>query len=107
MDADEREIYNYLSGFGEEWVNAKEICRRAGGKKRYNDDNNWARPVLRRMKDRSILEGDLMGRFRIRPSNEHEEESISPDIQDILKEDGDEAGAEKPDTISDDTIEQP
>ena len=58
MDADEREIYEYLQGYGEEWVNAKEVCRRAGGKRKFNEDNNWAWPVLQRMKDRQIIEGD-------------------------------------------------
>src|ERR1700727_1203312 len=40
MDADEREVYDFLGTFGESWVNAKEICRRASTKKRFNEDNN-------------------------------------------------------------------
>lgn len=70
MDADEREIFNFLKTFGEEWVAAKEICRRAGGKKRFSQDNDWAKPILQRMKERNLLEGDELGRFRIKPKKE-------------------------------------
>ena len=68
MDADEQEIFNYLENAGEQWVHAKEVCRRAAGKRRYNDDNNWAKPVLLRMKEKRIVEGDLFGRFRLPPA---------------------------------------
>jgi hypothetical protein len=88
MDADEREIFAFLKPFGTEWVAAKEICRRAGGKKRYNEDNSWAMQVLQRMKERDILEGDELGRYRIRPARKGKGRWVSPDIEKILKEKG-------------------
>ena len=98
MDADEREIFDFLNSFGEQWVNAKEICRRAGGKKRYNEDNHWARPILQRMKERRILEGDELGRYRIRPLPRHGKGRwISPDIEKILRESGVKVDAERAD----------
>jgi len=104
MEADEREIFDYLVTFGEQWVNAKEICRRAGGKKRFNEDNNWAKPVLQRMKDRRVLEGDELGRFRIRPvPKEHKGRWVSPDIEKILRESGVKADAERADALRDDS----
>jgi len=90
MDSDEREIFDYLKTWGEEWVNAKEICRRASTKRRYSEDNNWAKPILQRMKERNLLEGDALGRYRIKPSPKkgHRGRWVSPDIEKILKEGG-------------------
>jgi hypothetical protein len=94
MDADEREVFNFLQAYGEEWVNAKEVCRRAGGKRRFNEDNHWARPILQRMKERQILEGDELGRFRIKPLK-RKGRWVSPDIEKILRESGIEVDAER------------
>ena len=89
MDADEREIVDYLSTFGEQWVNSKEICRRAGGKRRFNDDNHWAIPVLQRLKDNQVLEADMRARYRIKPPPKHgHDHAVSPDTQKLLDEGG-------------------
>jgi ribosomal protein L12E/L44/L45/RPP1/RPP2 len=108
MDADEREIFDYLKTFGEEWVNAKEICRRAGGKRRYHEDNNWAKPILHRMKEQHILEGDELGRFRIKPPPKkgHKGRWVSPDIQKILNESGVQVDADRADAATDEHYEQ-
>ena len=108
MDSDEREIYDYLKTFGEEWVNAKEVCRRAAGKKRFNDENNWAKPILHRMKERGILEGDQLGRYRIKPPPKrgHTGRWIAPDIEKILKEGGVEVEGEAVESLPDENLEQ-
>lgn len=108
MDADEREIFDYLKTWGEEWVNAKEICRRAGGKKRYAENNNWAKPILHRMKEQNILEGDELGRYRIKPQPKkgHKGRWIAPDIEKILRESGVQVDAERADTAADESYEQ-
>jgi hypothetical protein len=108
MDADEREIFDYLKTFGEEFVNAKEICRRAGGKKRFNEDNNWAKPILQRMKERQVLEGDELGRYRIKPPPKrgHKGRWVSPDIERILRESGVKVDTERADAVSDESYEQ-
>ena len=67
MDSNEREIYNYLQTWGNEFVSAKEISRRAGTKKRYHDDPDWAKPYLQVMTERGLLERDMVGRFRVKP----------------------------------------
>ena len=97
MDADEREIYDFLKSFGEEWVNAKEICRRAGGKRRFGEDPHWARPALLRLKERNILEMDMSARYRIKPIEKkgHKGRWISPDIEKVLRESGVQADAER------------
>jgi len=97
MDADEREIVDYLSTFGEQWVTGKEVCRRAGGKRRFSEDNHWAIPVLQRLKDQQIVEADMRARYRLKPSTkEGHDHSISPETEAILKEGG--ATAELEDT---------
>jgi hypothetical protein len=105
MDADEREIFKFLDAYGEEWVNAKEVCRRAGGKRRFNEDNHWARPILQRLKERQILEGDEMGRFRIKPVK-RKGRWISPDIEKILRESGIEVDEARADAATDENLEQ-
>jgi hypothetical protein len=90
MDGDEREIYNYLKTRGHEFVSAREVCRRAAGKKRYYDEPDWAKPYLLRMMDRHILENDAMGRYRIKPISKKDKDQrwVAPNIAEILKEGG-------------------
>ncbi len=85
MDADEREIYEYLKTWGKEFVGAKEICRRAGGKRRYHEEPDWAIPHLGIMAERGLLERDSMGRFRVKPkSKSGAGRWVSPEIAKIL-----------------------
>jgi hypothetical protein len=90
MDADEREIYQYLKSWGGEFVAAREIGRRAGGKRRFHEEPEWAKPVLLRMQERGILESNSTGHFRIKPvpKKNKDKQWISPDIAKILKESG-------------------
>ena len=97
MDTDEREIFQFLKSWGADFINATEVCRRAGGKKKFYEDQGWAKPILLRMEERGILQSDSQGRFRIKPlprKNKHTQ-WVSPDIAKILAESGVEAeGAE-------------
>jgi hypothetical protein len=90
MDADERDIFQYLKTWGKEYVGVKEICRRAGSKKRYHADPNWAIPLLVIMTERGELERDAAGRFRVKPKSKtkHGGRWISPEIEEILKSKG-------------------
>jgi hypothetical protein len=95
MDADEREIFQFLKTWGGTFVGATEIARRAGIKKRFYADPNWAKPVLMQMADRGIVEADAHGRYRIKPvtRKDKHEHWVAPDIAKILQENGLEAGA--------------
>jgi hypothetical protein len=108
MDSDERTIFDYLKTWGEEFVSAKEICRRAGGKRRYVEDNNWAAPILQRMKTCNLLEGDAVGRYRIKPAPKkgHKGRWVSPDIEKILRESGVKIDAERADALAGEPHEQ-
>lgn len=89
MDADEKDIYHYLQTWGEQFVHAKEICRRAGGKRRFSAEPDWAREPLVRMTDRGLLEADMQARYRIKPDKHGKDQKwIAPDINKILQEGG-------------------
>jgi hypothetical protein len=95
MDTDEREIFQFLKGWGADFTNPTEISRRAGGKQKFHKDPNWAKPILMRMADRGILESDSQGRYRIKPvaKKKHGTKWVAPDIAKILAESGVESGA--------------
>ena len=96
MDADEREITHYLATWGVNFVNAKEIARRASTKKRFNQSPDWAAPALLRLEDQGIIESDAYGRFRLKANPHGEEEWVAPDVEKLLREDGDGAEDSKP-----------
>jgi len=108
MDSDEREIFHYLQTWGNDFVSAMEICRRASTKKRFHQNPDWAKPILQRMAERGILEGDALGRYRIKPAPKrgHGGRWISPDIEKILKENGVQVESNSEEAAPDDHYEQ-
>ena len=95
MDAEEIEIFHYLKTWGSNFVNAKEICRRAN-KRFFVRDNNWAREPLSRMEDQGIVESDNKGRYRLK-SEEEEEGHVAPlDAEKLLNDDGEEIASVHP-----------
>jgi len=108
MDSDERDIFNYLKTWGEEYVGVKEICRRAATKRRYHEDPEWAKPILLTMAERSILERDILGRYRVKPKAKHNRGGrwISPDLEKILKEKGVEVDSNSTQIDDDEHYEQ-
>jgi hypothetical protein len=87
MNADEREIYYFLKSWKDQFISAREIARRAGGKRRAQYEPEWAKPVLLNMVERGILESDAAGHYRIRPvpPNTKLKRWVSPQIARILK----------------------
>ena len=90
MDGDEREIFHFLKTWGSTFVGAVEIARRAGNRKKFYEDPDWAKQVLLRMADRGILESDSSGRYRIKPVSRKDKNKrlVAPDIAKILQESG-------------------
>lgn len=91
MDAIEREIYYYLKSRRRDFIAVREVGRRAGGKRRFRVDSEWARPVLVAMAERGILESDAEGRYRLKPMPKKATEGkrwASPAIAEILKKSG-------------------
>jgi hypothetical protein len=91
MDAEEREIYFYLKSWKSDSVSEQEISRRAGGRHKFERSHDWAKSVLHRMLERSIVEIDHTGHYRLKPrptSSAGKRRWISPQIAKILKDSG-------------------
>jgi hypothetical protein len=90
MDADEKEICNFLKSWPGQYVGLKEIARRAGGKWRYREDPNWPLPVLTRLIEGGQIESDSNAHYRLRPQGKRAKEKrwMSPHIKRILEKAG-------------------
>jgi hypothetical protein len=90
MDADEREICDFLRSFKRQFVSAKEICKRAGGKWRAREDPHWALPILLRLVDQGLLESDPTGHYRLKPEEKDDKKKlwVSPENKKLLDKSG-------------------
>ncbi len=90
MDADERDICNYLRSWPGQFISAREISRRASGKKRFRAEPNWAAPVLSRLVERLIIESDATGHYRLlrKERDLRPKKWLSPEIKKILQDSG-------------------
>lgn len=67
MNADEREIYDFLKTTPNNvFVSVNEISKKLGHRKRFDIDRTWARPLLRRMELDGLLESNPFGEYRIK-----------------------------------------
>jgi hypothetical protein len=94
MDAEEKEICDFLKSFPGQLVSQREICRRAGGKWRFREDPHWALPVLVRMVEKRYLESDANGHFRLVTEKKDDKKKpwLSPQVKKLLE--GTAAGAD-------------
>jgi len=90
MDADERDICLFLKGFPGQFVSIKEIARRAGGKRRYRNEPEWATPIVSKLLEKRIIESDSTGHYRLktRAKDERQVRWVSPQIRKILEKSG-------------------
>ena len=90
MDADERAICIYLKSWAGQFISAREIARRAGGKHRFRRDPDWALPILGRLVEKGILETDTTGHFRLvkREQKDQGRKWVSPQIKKLLEKSG-------------------
>ena len=90
MDADERDICLYLKGFPGQFVSFAEVSRRAGGKRRYRVEPEWATTVLARLVEKGVIESDSTGHYRLKakPRREKKTRWVSPEIRKILERSG-------------------
>lgn len=97
MDADERDICIYLRSWPGQFVSGREISRRAGGKRRFREDPNWASAALSRLVERQFVESDTTGHFRLRRKARslHQQQQgrwVAPEIKMILQRSGKDFG---------------
>jgi hypothetical protein len=93
MDAEQNAICLFLKTWPGQFVSRREICRRAGGKWRFREDENWAVPVLQRMVEARVVESDDSGHYRLMTpaggdSSNKRKLWLSPAMRNIFKESG-------------------
>ena len=89
MDYDERSIRYFLRGYPGQFVSARVIARRVGGKRRYLDDPQWAIPILTGMLEKGRLEVDAQGHYRLKkvdPIDRSNRTFVSPQMRRILEQ---------------------
>ncbi|SRR5258708_18631628 len=90
MDAEEQEICDFMKSWSDQYVSAREIARRAGGKRKYKDNPYWAAKPLMRLVERGVMESDSSGRYRMKPLEDRTKPRrwISPHLKRILRDSG-------------------
>ena len=95
MDSDERQIFSYLKSWGKQFVSAREIARRAGGKRRFRDEPQWSFPVISRLMEQNLIETDGLGHYRnVQTTSEAKRKKrwVSPHLRRILERSGKDFG---------------
>lgn len=69
MNADETQIYEFLKESPSAFVSVTEISKRLARGRKFDEDRNWARPLLRRMEMDGLLESNPFGEYRIPLTN--------------------------------------
>lgn len=64
---EDREVLQYLQTSPETFFSAREICRRAGGKRKWEENQRWALPVLARLVTLKLIEQNPAGAYGIPP----------------------------------------
>jgi len=90
MDTEEKDIYSFLETMEGQFVSAREIARRAGGKWRFREDPNWPGPALLRLMDSGLVACDAAGRYGLAGSAKKPKPRrwISPQVRKILEASG-------------------
>ena len=90
MEADEQKVEGYLKSLPGQFISGREIARRAGGKEQYRENPDWARPVLRQLMEKHVIETDSMGHYRLFGAKVRGDGQrwISPQMRKILEKSG-------------------
>lgn len=89
MLPEEREICTYLKSFPGQFVSAREIARRAGGKWRYRENAHWHTPFLTQLQEKKVIETDSAHNYRlIIKKAAKPKQWISPQMKKILESNG-------------------
>ncbi len=112
MNTEESQVLEHLKTFPEVFFSPREIAREVGGKKRYREEPDWAKPILKRLLNRDLVETDSMNRYRLKPEEEKRKPKfhVAPHIAEILRKSGKAfAGLELDDPVqnTDDEAEPP
>jgi hypothetical protein len=64
LSADELQVLEYLKTWSEKYVTMTEICRRAGGRRKYEESSTWATGLMTRLVEANLIEVDDRGHYR-------------------------------------------
>ena len=89
MQPEEREICTYLKSMPGQFISARDIARRAGGKWRFRENPQWAEPVLTRLLEKKIIETDSTHHYRLIMKVEKKNRKwVSPQMKRLLENSG-------------------
>ena len=83
MNAEETEIVEFLKTRKNTFVSVTDISKALGRGRRFQQDRNWARPILRRMECEGLIEANDFGEYRVKAS-----EPEAPDFKEALRRPG-------------------
>lgn len=63
--ADEQAVLDYLGSAPNSFFTVREVCRRAGGKEKWEKEPRWAFAVLTRLLAQKLVEADACNHYRI------------------------------------------
>ncbi|HZQ47774.1 MAG TPA: hypothetical protein VFC07_12220 [Verrucomicrobiae bacterium] len=64
LSSDELEILGYIKSWNGKFVSLMDISRSAGGRQRFKETPNWARPLMSRLVDTKLVEVNERGHYR-------------------------------------------
>ena len=64
LSSEELEILEYLKSWNGKPVNMVEICRCAGGRKKFRETPNWAKPLMARLVEAKIVTVNERGHYQ-------------------------------------------
>jgi hypothetical protein len=91
MTQDEKAILEYLKSYRNTFVSGKEISKKVGGKKRFEEEGDWSHSILTAMVDAELIESDHFDHYRLKPYDGRKKKQrtyVSPHIIAILKKSG-------------------
>ena len=84
MNAEETQICEFLKKRGSSYVSVTDISRFLDSGRRFQQDRNWARPILRRMEVDGIVEANPYCEYRLKDA-EPETATEPTDFKEALR----------------------
>jgi hypothetical protein len=78
LSSDELEVLEYLKSWKGEFVSMVEICRCAGGRRRFKEEPHWAKRLMSRLVDAEMVEVNERGHYRRKPEDVEAKTSENP-----------------------------
>jgi len=66
LSSDELQILDYLRGWDEKFISMMEVCRRAGGRRKYEEAPEWAKGLMGRLVEAGMVQVNERGHYRIK-----------------------------------------